>query len=366
MQDRGNAGASFEAARGLPVAPSAAIALPQLLLLFVLFFLICCGLGYSSLNRVDWRLAPGGLEDVQNYAALVVAPPDPNLQDHTQYRVLVPYLARPFYHFGQHHLGSWDPIMFGLLVADSLFVAATVTLLLLVVYRLHGSYPIALGSALLYLLNFAVPNLRLAWFIDAGEGFFLMLLVWSLMERRYWLLPLWGIVGATAKESFVPFLIVFSLSWWLCERKSLGRPLPAALWMIASWCAALASLATLQWRITGVFRSPWQFGMDMHGNTAYLSHLLHSLADRNLWYVFLWLLPLSLLRLNRFPRAWRVATATTCLTAFALDAYYGGEPGTIGRALFSVSGTLLSASAAAFLFTLVAPGPDNPALQARR
>jgi hypothetical protein len=45
-----------------------------------------------------------------------------------------------------------------------------------------------------------------------------------------------------------------------------------------------------------------------------------------------------------------MATATTGVTAFALDAYYGGEPGTIGHALFSIAGPLLSGPVAMLLF----------------
>ena len=36
----------------------------RLMLLFFLFFFICCGLGYPILNRIEWRKAPGGLEDL--------------------------------------------------------------------------------------------------------------------------------------------------------------------------------------------------------------------------------------------------------------------------------------------------------------
>lgn len=331
--------------------PTADVPRLRLALLFVLFFLICCGLGYPSLNRVDWRKAPGGLNDVVAYANLVVEPPSSDAESHIQFRVLVPYMARPIYRMAKDHIGTWDPIMFALLMVDSFFVAATVTVLVIVVCGQLGNYPIALGSALLYLLNFAVPNLRLAGFIDAGEGFFLMLLVWALWKERYWTLPILGIVGATAKESFVPFLMVFSLAWWWCSRTTMRKAGTAAAWMVGSWVAALASLTALQWTITGAYRSPLQFGLDLHGNSAYFSHFVSSFGDRNLWYIFVWLLPLSLLRLKRLPLNWRIATAATSVTAFALDAYYGGAPGTIGRALFSVAGPLLSASVAILLFT---------------
>jgi hypothetical protein len=347
------------AQRTLPDAihPPATIPRSRLLLLSLLFFFICLGLGYPILNRIDWRQAPGGLEDVLTYGHLVTAPPTPDLNYHTQFRVLVPYLARPIYWVAKNHLGTWDPIMFGLLVVNSFFVALTVTVLLIVVHRQLGSYAVALGSALIYLLNFAVPNLRLAGMIDAGEGFFLMAVVWSLMNEDYWMLPIWAVLGAVAKESFVPFLMVFTFSWWLCSRNLLRSPSTAGAWMVTSWFAAMCSLTALQWRITHVFRSPLRFGLDLHQNSAYLAHFISSFRDRNLWYIFFWLLPLSLVRLRRLPRNWRVATGVTSVTAFALDAYYGGGPGTIGRALFSIAGPLLCASVALLLFTDVNTEP---------
>jgi hypothetical protein len=333
------------------IHPPASVPRSRLLLLFLIFFFICCGLGYPTLNRIDWRQGLGGLDDVVTYAGLVTSPPAPDLNQHMQFRILVPYLARPIYRMAKNHIGTWDPIMFGLLVVNSFFVALTVTLLLIVVQRQLGSYVVALGSALIYLLNFAVPNLRLAGMIDAGEAFFLMALVWSLFKEEYWMLPFWAVIGATAKETFVPFLMVFSFSWWLCARRGLSRPSTAAMWMVTSWIAGLGSLTALQWRITHVLRSPLRFGLDLHQNSAYLGHFLLSIRDRNLWYIFFWLLPLSLLRLRRLPRNWRVATAVTSATAFALDAYYGGSPGTVGRALFSIAGPLLCASVAILLFT---------------
>jgi hypothetical protein len=333
------------------IHPAGAVPGSRLLLLFVLFFFICCGLGYPNLRRIDWRQARGGLEDVLTYADLVTTPPTPDLNQHMQFRVLIPFLARPVYRIAKNHIGTWDPIMFALLVVNSIFVALTVTVLLMVVHRELGNYSVALGSALIYLLNFAVPNLRLAGLIDAGEGFFLMVLVWSLLREDYWALPIWAVIGATAKESFVVFLMVFTLSWWLCSRKALRSPSIAAVWMVTSWFAALGSMTTLQWGITHVYRSPLRFGLDLHQHSAYVTHFLSSFRDRNLWYIFFWLLPLALLRLRRLPLNWRVATAANSVTAFALDAYYGGAPGTIGRALFSTAGPLLCASTALLLFT---------------
>lgn len=321
----------------------------RLLLLFVLFFCICLGLGYQSLNRVDWRTAPG-LTDVQWYVAMVSAEPISGPVDHRQFRILVPYLARPVFLAAKGHIGSWDPAMLGLLVVDSLFVAGTSALLILVVMESVGKYSAALGSALIYLLNFAVPNLRLAGFIDAGEGFFLMAATWCLFRRRYWMLPLLGILGAMAKELFVPFLIAFSATWWCYERKRMRSPVIAAGWIAASWAAAIVTLHVVQWKVAHIDQSVIGFGLSLRGDEPYVTHFLHFFVDRNLWYTFFWLAPLSVFRIRRLPLAWRMATAAAVIAAFVLDIYYSGYPGTIARTMFSVCGTLLSASAAILLF----------------
>jgi hypothetical protein len=241
-----------------------------LLLLGVLFYLMCWGLGYATLNGIDWRAMPGGLTDLPVYAAMVTGAPAAEPGNHMQFRLLNPYLARPFHHLAKSHIRSWA-------------------------------------------------------------------------------LPLWAILGALAKESFVPFMVVFTLSWWLCKT-SLRNRRGLAIWVVMSWVAAFASLSALQYALTHVVRSPLQFGLELHKNSAYLSQFVSSLQDRNLWYVFLWLLPLSLFRLKQFPQNWRVAVAATSVTVFALDGYYGGAPGAVARALFSTAGPLLTASAALLLF----------------
>ena len=151
--------------------------------------MICCGLGYPSLNRVDWRQAPGGLEDVITYAGMVTATPNPDANPHMQFRILVPYLARPIYRAARGHVGTWDALLFALLLVDSLFTALTAILLVAVVHRQFANYSVALGAALLFLLNFAVPNLRLAGLVTPAKPVFLMLLVWSLSRQLYWTLP---------------------------------------------------------------------------------------------------------------------------------------------------------------------------------
>src|SRR5271157_3279675 len=239
------------------------IAAARGVLLFCIFFLIACGLGYPVLNRFDPRRTPG-LPDVKTYAALVTGSAVLDAEDmrFRRFRVLVPWLARPFYRLARGRLATWDPVMFGLLVADSLFVAATAVLIVALGSHTLGSSTVGLVGALLYLVNFAVPNLRLVGLVDAGEGFFLLALLWSLSEFELWALPVIAVLGALTKESFIPFGIVLTSAWWFSVGSDRARKnhFLDAVWMLGSWVVSLAAMIALQWSITGGFGSPLQFG----------------------------------------------------------------------------------------------------------
>ena len=315
--------------------------------MFGLFFLIAFGLGYPTLNRYDPRTVPG-LVDVKSYSAMVTGAPVPG-HEHVRFRVLVPWVARAFYRVANGRVHTWDPVMFGLLSSDSLFVAATALLIVVLGIRQLGSYPVSLVASLLYLVNFAVPNLRLVGLVDAGEGFFLLALLCSLAELRLWWLPLIAALGALTKESFIPFSVVFTATWWLVTRRRLESPWRSAAWIVASWIVSLAAMTALHWKVNGGVENPIHFAAGLRGNDHYLSQLASSLWDRNLWYVFVWLLPAGIPRLKKFPRSWLIPTAATSILVFVLDGYYSGAPGTVGRALFSTAGPLLALSAALLL-----------------
>lgn len=326
-------------------AASTRPALAQLLLVWVLLFLICLGLGYSTLNRYDPRNVN---PDTIQYHNMVTGGPRA-AEGHMRFRVLVPLLARPFYRVASGRVGSWNPVFAGLLVANSLLTASTAFLLLLVAYAQLGDYVLALLGAALYLLNFATANLRLAGLIDSGEGFFLMAIVWSLFSGRMYLLPLWAVLGALSKETFVPFAIVFGGTWWLVANRRDRASRNQLIWIGAMAFVALSTVTVLQAVISGHLIWPWAFAWSMDSRSNYAANLVASLLDRNFWYVYAWLLPLGVWRLHRLPSAWVWASATTALSAFALNAYYEGQPGTVGRAVFSIAGPLLSLSVAILL-----------------
>jgi hypothetical protein len=341
-------------------------------LLFTIFFLISCGLGYPILNRFDPRQTPG-LSDVKTYAALVDRTPIVNDDDlrFRHFRVLVPWVAKPFFLIARGRIASWNPVMFGLLVADSLFVAGTALLIVFLGSSLDksrtGNPAMGLVAALLYLVNFAVPNLRLVGLVDAGEGFFLLALLWSLTRSKLWMLPAIAVLGTLTKESFVPFSIAFTAAWLVSSRKEsdgmedAGRVRNSVfadgVWILLSWAASVIAMIVLQWSIAGRFVSPLQFGLGLHRTGGY--DFAAVLRDRNLWYSFLWLLPMSLPYLRRFPKSWLIPVGATCVTAVALDAYFGAAPGILGRVLFSIAGPVLSLSAALFLLRISGQGAIN-------
>ena len=207
-------------------------------LLWLLFFSICCGLGYSTLNRYDPRKTPGVIH-AQEHGATVAAEGSPVMQN----RVLVPYAAKPFYLLAKGRIGTWDPVLFGLLVSNSLFTAATALLLVLVGRQATGDPAAALLAGLLYLLNFDVANYQLAGQVDSAECCFLMAVVATLSSKRWGWLPLWGVLGGLSKETFAPAALPLAFSWgWVVHRRE-GLGLGRALCLGALALAAVATTA---------------------------------------------------------------------------------------------------------------------------
>lgn len=176
--------------------------------LWLLFFLICFGFGYPSLTRYDART---NNSDVIHYYQMIVNSPQ-EAAGRWRYRVLVPYVAKPFYQLAKGRVGSWEPVYFGLLVANSLFCATTACLLSAVGNRVLAQPAIALLAATLYLMNFAIPNFQLAGLVDSAEACSIMILTWACFAKRWFWLPITGVMGALAKETFIPLALVFTLT----------------------------------------------------------------------------------------------------------------------------------------------------------
>ena len=119
--------------------------------------------------------------------------------------------------------------------------------------------------------------------------------------------------------------------------------------MIAAECVTVIAL---QSAISGHLVWPWVFAASLNSNANYAANFGRSLLDRSSWYILIWLLPLGLVRIRKFPREWVASAAVASLCALVLNAYHstvGGGGGGIGRYVFDIAGPLLSLSAAAYL-----------------
>ena len=313
-------------------------------MLWPLFFAICFGLGYPTLRRYDPRTIEG-MSDTAKYFAITTGADTSAFKELFRCRLLVPYVARPFYWFAQTYLPSLNAGFFGLLIANALFCATTACLIVSIGNRLTGDPGTALFGAALYLLSFTIPNLQLAGLVDSGEACFLAAVTWSLLHDKWYLLPVWGLFGALAKETFVPFSCIFAFTWWLVERTRLGAQAAKLKWIVALGIIGLATVMAVHSAVSGELKWPWQIAGQARAQVNFFVALWHCLSERSFWYVFGWLLPLGICRLKFFPKAWWMAAGATAIFAIMLGAY-SNAGGTVGRATFNIIGPLLSLSVA--------------------
>lgn len=318
------------------------------LLLWFLFFLICLGLGYPTLKRYD-PATTEGLSDTNLYKQLVTGGPQNLERSEMRGRLLVPFVAKPFYRLAQHFLPRWNPVFFGLLVANSLFCATTACLLASIGDRLFSNHGMSLLAATLYLLNFAVPNEQLAGMIDSSESCLLLALTWTLLFNRWAWLPLWGVVGPLAKETFVPFACVFTLVWWMTAERHGEDRFKKAAWVIAMGATSVTTLIVVHSIIAGHTVWPWELARSTTVERNYFSAFWRTILGHGFWYVFGWLLPLGIWKLKRLPREWVMASMLTGLTALALGIYKGIPVDNMARPIFNAVGPILSLSVAVLL-----------------
>jgi hypothetical protein len=353
---------------------SSAVTVQRAAPLWLLFFLICMGLGSAPLNRYDPGKF-GGASDVTVYRNIVMGlrPPsapegsgalDRLAQSENYYRVLVPYVAKPFYWLVRDHLGTWDPAIFALLLANSIFTATTACLLVAIGCRLKFGYSTGLLGATLYLLNYCVANLNLVGLVDSAEGCFVMIIVWSLLQDYWYLLPIWGILGALAKETFVPLSAMFVFGWWIAELRRSPVHLARLAWAVASGLAGIITVTIAMSSVADGLVWPWELAAYLRAGRGLLAGLRGCILDHAFFYVFVWLLPLGLIRLRRLPRPWVLASAAAFCGALALGSF-NNAGGNTTRGLFNVSGPLLSLSAAVFLSSSnnkrnMGPGDSEP------
>ena len=112
---------------------------------------------------------------------------------------------------------------------------------------------------MVYLLNFAITNFQLAGFIDSAEAFLMLVLVWCLLRNRWAMLPLCGVLGALAKETILPFSVVFASAWWITARRKEQARVADLGWVAAMVVVGVVTMIILQTLVSGQLVSRLQF-----------------------------------------------------------------------------------------------------------
>jgi hypothetical protein len=317
----------------------------QLLIYWVLFFFICFGLGYPSVGRFDARsVSPDAVE----YYKLVAGRPL-DAVDLVRYRLLVPWIAKPFAWISRGHIGSWQAVPFGLLISNCLFTATGGLLLLLVGTQCLGRKA-AFAGTLLYLLNFTIPNKQLGLgLVDSGEACFMLALFFLLFRRKFFLLPIIGFLGALAKESFVPMCAAATAGWAICDYRNRKWKGQQTFWSIMMVLIGLSTVVLVQASVGGHLIWPWEFARGLRQtHVSLLGGLLGCFRDRYFLYTFIWLLPLGVIKLCQLPTAWLWASIVGAAAALAMGAWNNASGNTV-PAIFNSIGPILSLSAAQLL-----------------
>jgi hypothetical protein len=317
------------------------------LILGLLFFAICLGLGYPGVSRYDPKQVYG-LHDTRRYVGMIEGTVGWKTQQ--ELRVLVPFLARPIYHAALGRVGTWRPEFLALLIVNSVFVAWAAVLLVGIGERVSQPYVIGLTSSLLYLLSFNIANVQLAGLVDSVEAWAMIAMTWALLSKRWAIIPLIGIIGALGKETSIPLAFAFCAAW--CLRLAMTKSAPRALYLAtaALLVVQLATITVVHSALTGVMLLPWEQVTAIR-RLPFAQALIGSVFNREMLYAFGWLLPLGLFRLRRLPSEWVIATATSLLVALGMAVWFG-VAGNVSRPAFNAVAPLLSLSAAILIVEL--------------
>ncbi len=305
------------------------------LVLWLMFFLISFGLGYATLNRYN-PSATHGVQDSRQYFRLVTDGPA-SAEGHWRYRILVPYLAKPVYALARGHVGSWNPVSFAMLVVNSVFCGGSALLLVLLARRLGLSFAAGLIAALAYLADFVVANLQLAGLVDSAECFLLVCVFWVCLERKWYLLPILGVLGALAKETFLPLAFLFLAGWlWRVAR----RPW---VWLSVMFVAAFAAVILLHSLVDGHLVTPFEIAANernIHNLTETYLSSRSIVVDWTVWISFLWLIPFAVPGRAGLPPQAGMATLLPVLGGLALSVW-NWSGGNAVRPVFDVAAPYL-------------------------
>ena len=90
---------------------------------------------------------------------------------------------------------------------------------------------------------------------------------------------------------------------------------------------------------------PWNIIQVERSHESLFRGFINIITGQTFWYVFIWLLPLGLIRLNYFPPPMVYGSLASTLTALFLGTW-NNSLGNVARGMFNVIGPLLNISIA--------------------
>jgi len=318
------------------------------LLAWVIFFLIAIGLGYQSMTRYD-PAQSSLIDDVVIYSEIVKNGIDGITFDHRSTRVLVPLISRPIYLVFDGHIGLWNPVQFSLLFVASFFCASIVLLMIAICKRLFYDDRIGILAGLIFYVNFTVPNLYLSGLVDSAEAFFFLLLIYVLITKKLAYIPIIAILGVLSKETFFPVGFIVISVWWIYEyfidkELNLSKVFNLILFALLS----IFILTVLKSYALNEVSYLWDFSGNMKKDVDFdFERTL--IAIRRFLYAYIWLLPLSLIRILSMPKPWLIAAICSSIAIFIMGNWIGASGAAISRYMFNILGPFLSISCAIFV-----------------
>ncbi len=308
---------------------------------------------YSSLPRPVWAMRPSSATTRDESTGFLIRPsitrwsgnPRTLGRENIRGRLLVPFVAKPVYLVARNYLKSIDPAIFALLLANSFFCALTATILASVGKRITADRVVGLLGATLYLLSFAISNFYVAGMVDSSEACLMVALTWLLLKDEWRWLPLLGVVGAFAKETFLPLGALFALGWFFAAGFRQSVRWTRLGWVLIFILAGSSGLTVLYSILAGALVWPWQVAAHLYAGANFGRALVKILTAPSFWYFFAWLCPFGIWRLRSLPRAWLVAAAMGTVAALLMSAWRDAGANA-ARPIFNVIGPMLSLSVA--------------------
>ena len=325
------------------------------LILFVLFMSICFGLGYSVMNRFN-PTDMSYLDDTIFYLNIVQNGLNEFIYDPSSRttRIVVPYIAHIVYILTPQ-IGSWNMALFAMMFVGSIFTSLNALLIYNLSNRILKNKSVALVAALLFLSNFVIPNFYLIGYIDAGYAFSFTCLIYLLLTKIYYLLPLLLVIACSIKETFLPIGSSIVFTWLVYEYISKKEAnIQSLLFGAISILLAFVTVILLKSLTLETITMPWDY-MGAMKNINYETNLIDYLFNRSIrfFYAVGVILLLAIPFAKKVPKQLFYVTCVSCFTTIFLGFWIGIGGVGYARGIFSVASFHICFSASYYICYLL-------------